>query len=407
MTSLLDRTAARTPSRFPVPYSSPRPAVTHASAAAPGAVRADRSVPVVLWHDVPSPGGARSPSGDESPDAPQEASGSLRTTVADHVGAAGAVLRDAGEAAEASAGAHSTGAEGPSSRREPVHLCTPAALLADPPRTGRGLLLVVTDRPISEPVWRRALEHEAAAVLRLPEDSTRLLSLLGDGLRPRRSARIIGVVGGCGGAGASSLAARLAGAAVRAGRSSVLIDADPLGGGLDVLVEAPELPGACWEDLSGIDAADGEALVAGLPEVDDVRLLVAREDPAPSGVQLDHVLAALDGLTAQVVVDLAPDLVGPAIAHLDRLYVVLPATDHALRAAARRLAAWNLPAGGAEVVLRGRGPVSPADVREVLHLAVAGRFADSSRASVPLLDVRRGGADGLARRLAASWEQER
>ncbi|MBK0332042.1 hypothetical protein I8D64_11590 [Brachybacterium sp. MASK1Z-5] len=399
MTSLLDRPALRTPSRFPAASSPPSAAGPREHAAdqrgrGQGSGAVGGASAVVLWHDVA---------------VEEDAAGSLRALVADHAGAAGAVLRDAREPA-------APGSSGPAGRagtgrgadaREALHLCTPAALLADPPRTARSRLLVVTDRPVSEPVWRRALELEAAAVLRLPEDSTRLLSLLGDALRPRQSARIIGVVGGCGGAGASSLAARLAGAAARAGRSSVLIDADPMGGGLDALVEAPELRGACWEDLSGIDAADGEALVAGLPEVDDVHLLVAREDPAPSGMQLDHVLAALDSLTAQVVVDLAPDLVGPAIAHLDRLYVVLPATDHALRATARRLAAWHLPPGGAEAVLRGRGPVSSADVREALHLGVAGRFADSSRGTVPLLDVRRRGADGLARRLASSWEDAR
>lgn len=402
MTSLLDRPALRTPSRFPAASSPPsaegpreRTPVLRGRGPASGAVGGASAV--VVWHDVA---------------AEDDAAGSLRALVADHAGAAGAVLRDA-RALAAPGPSGPAGSAGPSGSarageaREALHLCTPAALLADPPRTARSRLLVVTDRPVSEPVWRRALELEAAAVLRLPEDSTRLLSLLGDALRPRQSARIIGVVGGCGGAGASSLAARLAGAGARAGRSSVLIDADPMGGGLDALVEAPELRGACWEDLSGIDAADGETLVAGLPEVDDVRLLVAREDPAPSGMQLDHVLAALDSLTAQVVVDLAPDLVGPAIAHLDRLYVVLPATDHALRATARRLAAWHLPPGGAEAVLRGRGPVSFADVREALHLGVAGRFADSSRGTVPLLDVRRRGADGLARRLAASWDDGR
>ncbi|PWH06515.1 hypothetical protein DEO23_06015 [Brachybacterium endophyticum] len=138
-----------------------------------------------------------------------------------------------------------------------------------------------------------------------------------------------------------------------------------------------------------------------------MHLLVAREEPAPSGVQLDHVLAALDTLTAQVVVDLAPDLVGTAVPHLDRLFVVVPASDHALRAASRRVAAWHLPTGTDEAVLRGRGPVGPADVREVLHVPVAGRFKDSSRALVPLLDVRRGGADALSRRIVEAWEQER
>ena len=50
------------------------------------------------------------------------------------------------------------------------------------------------------------------------------------------SAPCVAVLGGCGGAGASSLAAGLARSALRSGRAVVLVDGDPLGGGLETLL---------------------------------------------------------------------------------------------------------------------------------------------------------------------------
>ncbi len=57
--------------------------------------------------------------------------------------------------------------------------------------------------------------------------------------RPRASGRpalTVGVIGGRGGAGASTLACALAVTSAREGLRTLLVDADPLGGGLDVLL---------------------------------------------------------------------------------------------------------------------------------------------------------------------------
>src|SRR5262249_57553694 len=51
-----------------------------------------------------------------------------------------------------------------------------------------------------------------------------------------RAGRVVVVLGGRGGAGASVLAAGLAVTAARAGLQTVLVDADPLGGGVDLAV---------------------------------------------------------------------------------------------------------------------------------------------------------------------------
>src|SRR5699024_3719894 len=145
-----------------------------------------------------------------------------------------------------------------------------AALRAEnaPRHRGGAPLLVVTDSPtVPAEVWPAALAAGARAVLPLPGGSDELISRLAALARPRSSARLLsrcaalarhrssalglGVVGGCGGAGASSFAARLA-AAARAQGPVTLIDADPLGGGADLLVEAPVRDGLRWQEATGL-----------------------------------------------------------------------------------------------------------------------------------------------------------
>lgn len=309
---------------------------------------------------------------------------SLRELVRDHATAVGLDL------VESSAG--------------PAVVCTAtdtAALLTGargPVRT-RPPLLVVTDEPEVAPVaWARALEAGARAVLPLPSGSDELLSRFAELARPRSASLLLGVVGGCGGAGASSFAARLAAAARPLGPVT-LIDADPVGGGVDLLVEAPSLEGISWQETADLGPDDGEALRSGLPLVDEVRLLVCGQGPGPRVQALPPVLSALAPLGGIVVVDLAESWVPAAAEHLDHLLVVVPATDHAVRAAARRLRSWQVADGLARLVVRRSGPLNPHEVVEDLALPLAAAFRDSPRGSVPLLDVRRRGADRAAREL--------
>lgn len=265
----------------------------------------------------------------------------------------------------------------------------------------RAPLLVVTDGP-EAPVaaWKRALSAGAQAVIALPDGSEELLSRLAALARPRAASTLVAVTGGCGGAGASSFAARLA-AAARSNGPVVLVDADPWGGGLDLLVEAGGSAGIGWADAAGLGPDDGEALRAGLPRVDEVSLLVARDHVGPEASSLSKVLSALSPLGGTVVVDLAAALVPAAAEHADQLVLVVPTTDHAVRAAARRLRSWSHLEVPAQVVARRRGPLTPGEVCQDLALPLAGSFRDSPRGTVPLLDVRRRGADRAARRLMA------
>lgn len=311
--------------------------------------------------------------------------GSLQGLVADHATAAGSWLLE--DPAESSG-------------------CTVVAAdalgtTALPSRSRTPLLVIVEGDEVPAALWPRALEAGALAVLPLPAASEELLSRLAELTRSRAGARTIGVTGGCGGAGASSFAARLAAAARRHGPIA-LLDADPLGGGLDLLVEAAGAPGLDWSGTLALGADDGEALRAGLPRVDEVRLLVAGEQPGPDEEDLPRVLGALAPLDGTVVVDLAASLVPCALEHLDELLLVVPAADHAVRAAARRLRDWSAPSGLISLVVRRGGGLTPSEVAEDLALPLAAAFRDSARGTVPLLDVRRRGADRAARELLAS-----
>ena len=81
---------------------------------------------------------------------------------------------------------------------------------------------------------------------------------------------------------------------------------------------------------------------------------------------------------------------------------MVPAADHAVRAAARRLRDWSAPSGLISLVVRRGGGLTPSEVAEDLALPLAAAFRDSARGTVPLLDVRRRGADRAARELLAS-----
>ncbi|MBC7292320.1 MAG: pilus assembly protein FlpE, partial [Actinotalea sp.] len=69
---------------------------------------------------------------------------------------------------------------------------------------------------------------------------------------------MVAVVGAAGGVGASTLAALLARRRAIAGDRVLLVDLDPGGGGLDVLLGLEQVDGARWSDLrhvaSGVEA---------------------------------------------------------------------------------------------------------------------------------------------------------
>ena len=126
-----------------------------------------------------------------------------------------------------------------------------AADLADraPPRRP-GVILATAD-PDGESVYRRAVDIGAQDVVYLPDAESWLVERMAAATEPPDSgASTIAVIGGRGGAGASVLAATLASTAARRGLRTLLIDGDPLGGGIDLVLGAEGTPGARWSDYS-------------------------------------------------------------------------------------------------------------------------------------------------------------
>ncbi|GLZ40977.1 septum site-determining protein Ssd [Actinokineospora sp. NBRC 105648] len=123
--------------------------------------------------------------------------------------------------------------------------CLAAAL---PRRAG---VVVVSTGPPPTALWETAIALGAERVLSLPADETWLVGALADATEaPAGTAgRVIAVLGGRGGAGASVFAAALALSALDEGTSTLLIDCDPMGGGLDLVLGFEDQPGLRWPDL--------------------------------------------------------------------------------------------------------------------------------------------------------------
>ena len=124
-----------------------------------------------------------------------------------------------------------------------------------------------------------------AAVAPLPASASWLSDALADASRTSRSTgSLICVVGGSGGVGATTLAGGLAFVAARTQRT-MLIDADPRSGGLDLLMGAERVPGWRWPRLATARGYLGN-LTGQLPSVDDVDLLSMARGEAPAGWEL-------------------------------------------------------------------------------------------------------------------------
>jgi secretion/DNA translocation related CpaE-like protein len=112
----------------------------------------------------------------------------------------------------------------------------------------RQVVLVARDDP---DVWRRGVGLGAEQVVFLPDSEQWLVERFADVAEGKsREATVVAVVGGRGGAGASVLAAGLAMTSARRKLSTMLIDLDPLGGGIDLLLGAEDCSGLRWPDFA-------------------------------------------------------------------------------------------------------------------------------------------------------------
>ncbi|BAL85536.1 hypothetical protein AMIS_3160 [Actinoplanes missouriensis 431] len=198
--------------------------------------------------------------------------------------------------------------------------------------------------------------------------------------QPDARSRTVAVIGGRGGAGASMLAAGLATTAVRCGHRTLLVDADPLGGGLDLLLGWEDVTGLRWRGLRAADGrVDPPALLAALPQRGDLVLLSFDRDQLP-GVPAEAMAATLDAARRGrdvIVADLPRQLDDAAVLALqaaDRTLLVVPAELRAAASAARTAASIQVHCEDIAVVVRGPAPgkLRAREVAGALGLPLAG-----------------------------------
>jgi secretion/DNA translocation related CpaE-like protein len=214
-----------------------------------------------------------------------------------------------------------------------------------------------------------------AATIVLPEGGAWLADVLAGrtGSSPRTSR--IAVLGGSGGVGASTLAVGLASAGTALG-ATALVDLDPLGGGIDLLLGAERVPGWRWDRLRSARGQIGE-LRREVPEVAGVTLVSMGRDGATALTRdaVAAVLASLSRSRGLVVMDVGRSLdagAREALRTSDRVVVLCAQDVRGVAAARMTLAAAE--ATGAAVVVRMRrgGAIRASDVATALGLPLLG-----------------------------------
>ncbi|MDR7301718.1 septum site-determining protein Ssd [Haloactinomyces albus] len=270
-----------------------------------------------------------------------------------------------------------------------------------------GVVVIGTKPPPG--FWRAAFEAGAEQAIELPDDETRLVDLLSETRETPapRSGRVLAVTGGCGGAGASVLATATALTVARRGDRCMLLDCDPLGGGLDLAVGAETTAGLRW---SGLTVSGGRVAASALHEALPERtigsgaltLLSCDREGAGTGMTPPSVRAVLDaGRRAgeTVVCDLPrfhEEATSVVLQQADLTIVVVPAEVRACAAAARLVAGIRDRAGPIQAVVRGPAPggLKVADVARAVGIDVL--TAMRPQAGLPAVMDRAGLCSGRA-----------
>jgi secretion/DNA translocation related CpaE-like protein len=248
-----------------------------------------------------------------------------------------------------------------------------------PPR--RPGVILATSSPDIDGVYRLAVEIGAQDVAPLPDAEAWLVERMAAATEPRAPAAItVGVIGGRGGAGASVLAATVASSAAARGLRTLLVDVDPLGGGIDLVLGAEGAPGARWSDYSERRGRlSSAALHDSLPTRGGLAVLSWHRgavEPVPAETMRSVLDAASRGYDL-VVADLprqTTDASTEALAAADITLIVIPAEIRAAVAADRVADMARHYTRDLRLVVRGPAPggLKPAVIAESLRLPLAG-----------------------------------
>lgn len=240
-----------------------------------------------------------------------------------------------------------------------------------------GVVVVTAEQP-GQRCWSTALALGARLLATLPAEEAALTSVLADTTEGHLvgAGKVIAVLGGRGGAGASVFSCAVAAAAARRDKKdALLLDCDPLGGGLDVLTGLDAATGMRWSDIRLAGGRVGtDSLRSALPSraVGEARVsvLAGAEDGPPIPEQsVGAVLEAGVRGGDTVVCDLGRQAASFARACLERAdlcVVLIPAESHACAAARRTVDAAREAGVAPQAVVRGPSPgnLRPAEVAE-------------------------------------------
>ncbi len=242
----------------------------------------------------------------------------------------------------------------------------------------RGRVHVVSEGRVADDLFRTALRLGAENVVELPLSEAWVVEVLsdleGDGL-----GLTVGVIGGSGGAGATTFACALGQVAARTG-PAVVIDADPLGPGVDRVLGFERLDGVRWESLQQTTGRlSGRALRDALPARQGLGVLTW--SPGRPGVlqafAVREALAAAQRGHDLVVVDLPrrlDPLLDEVVSRCDHLFVLVQPSVVGIASAARTCARL----GGDRVVtlVVRRGAIDAGEVARIVGVPDAVELAD-------------------------------
>lgn len=223
-----------------------------------------------------------------------------------------------------------------------------------------GVVLVVPEEP-TPAVWSAAIAVGAQHVCALPRQETELVHVLSEAVEQGEAASTLGpviaVIPGRGGGGASVFAAAMS----QCAQQALLIDLDPYGGGVDLLLGIESTPGLRWPDITAHGGRLGwSAVREALPRRGTVTVLSAARgfhdiDP--------HLVAAMADAGRRggsaVVCDLSRQVSGPCAMALELADLVVVVAGCDVRGIAASAALTNVlrsvnPNVG--LVLRGPAP---------------------------------------------------
>lgn len=246
-----------------------------------------------------------------------------------------------------------------------------------------GVVLISRDETPEAP-WSAAELLGAEHVALLPAAAPWLADRLAEarGHPGRETGKVVTVIGGRGGAGASVLAAGLAVTAARSGLRALLVDLDPLGGGIDLVLGWEGIDGVRWPALAQTSGPIcPSALVEALPCRGDLAALSWDREESGS-VPPEALVAALDAgrRDRQVVVADLPrhldDAAVLALSAADRALLVVPAELRACAAATRMAARIAEYTDALALVVRGPGPggIRAREISRAVGVPVLGTF---------------------------------